>query len=656
MRFESPELELDLKAPEKIGNLAEKLDESQRRLLADHVIELVKIDESSMSEWLGKANGYLDSIDDDTNKSAPSNREQQGSNEDQPPSTELTLSAVIQFTARITGAVLSEPDLAKASEPGGELLASWVSQQLRTVDQDWVTDTDPLILHMAVTGLGWRKRWFDEHDGQYRSTWLPCGQVIINANAKTLERTPRITHDIEKYPFEIQRSIQLKHWVDYEPRFDEIDPQEPQKFYEVDMWLDMDGDDYDEPWTITVAREDTPTAVKIVPRWSNKTVVDTKDLLLFRPSHRYYAYKMIPDPKGSFFPHGFGWLLDRIENSANRMLASIEDTSQSAAENGGVASIGGIGMPDSIELKANRLTTINTDGRPISDILSLFPAKQVTPGMFQSLDKMLTLGDRLAGTLNLLENAPASMTATLAKGILDSGAQVQGAVHRRIVGAITEELRAFVSMADANDHLPEGLDGKQPVEVTADPSMATEMHRSTMGQVYLELLKFPMIFNPHAVGLRFAQVMRLPEPEKLIAPPMQAPEPTATEKVEMALNLAKEHTSRIKANASAALQFATAIMNLAKAAESPMNAALMQAQIASLEKTMEALNNDANSIGSSGAGMDSAPTNPQPQTVPAIAPVANNGGVAVGPAGQPNPAGGGQVVPLPVANSGLAAG
>src|SRR6185369_8070851 len=177
MKFDSPELKLDLEAPEKIGNLAEKLDESERRLLADHVIELVHIDRSSMSDWLGKAQGYLDNIDSDTNKNAPPNKEQQGSNEDSPPSTELTLSAVIQFTARITQAVLSEPDLAKASEPGGEAIASWVSSQLRTVDQDWVTDTDPLILHMAVTGLAWRKRWFDEHDEQYRTTWLPSKQV-----------------------------------------------------------------------------------------------------------------------------------------------------------------------------------------------------------------------------------------------------------------------------------------------------------------------------------------------------------------------------------------------------------------------------------------------------------------------------------------------
>ncbi len=655
MKFASPGLTFNIDAPETIGNLAEKLDESQRRLLADHVIELVNIDKSSMNDWLGKAQGYLDDIDSDTNKSAPSNQEQKGSNEDSPPSTELTLSAVIQFTARITQAVLSEPDLAKASEPGGEAIASWVSSQLRTVDQDWVTDTDPLILHMAVTGLGWRKRWFDQHDGQFRSTWLPADQVIINANAKTLDRTPRITHDIEKYPYEIQRSIELGHWVDYEPRFDEIDPQELQKFYEVDMWIDMDDDGYDEPWTVTVAREDMPTAVKITPRWSKKTVVNTDDLLLFRPYHRYYAYKMIPDPKGSFFPHGFGWLLDRLENSANRMLASIEDTAQSAAENGGVTSTGGVGMPDSIELKGNRLIAINTDGRPITDVVSFLPAKQVSPGMFQSLDKMLTLGDRLAGTLNLLENAPASMTATLAKGILDSGAQVQGAVHRRIVGAITEEMRAFTAMADATDHLPEGIDGKAPVEVTADPAMATEMHRSAVAQVYLEMLQFPLIFNPHVAGLRFAQTLRLPDPEKLIAPPMPAPMPTNMEKIEMMIEVEKEKTNRMKANATAMLQAAQAIKALMEAGQGAFNMDLLKIQLSTLEKTMEGLTSDTGNIGSGNAGMAGAPVNPPPQIMSAQPSGPNSIGNPVAAPGGPGTAGAGSGLPMAVPPVGLAA-
>ena len=640
MDFQSPKLKLDLEAPDKIGNLAEKLSENDCRTIADHVIQLVKIDEVSMSEWLGRANGYLDEIDKDGNESLSAHGEQTGSGEDDtPPSTSLILSSVIQATARITGAVLSEPDLVKASEPGGEPLAEWVNSQLRTVDPDWVTDTDPLIMHMAVTGLGWRKRWFDEHEAEFRSAFLNVNEVIISADAKTLDRVPRITHKIQKYPYEIKRSIEMGHWIDYEPNFDDIDPQELQDFYEVDMWLDMDDDDYDEPYTLTVNLEDNPCVVKCIPRWTKKTIISTKDYLVFRPVRRYYAYKMIPDPKGSFFPHGFGWLLSKTEHSADRLLASIDDTAKLASENGGVAAVGGIGLPDKIELQGNRLTTLNTDGRPIGDVVSFFPTKQVTPGMFQSLDKMMTLGDRLAGTLNLLENAPASMTATLAKGIIDNGAQQHSAVHRRIIGSMTEEVRAFARMADALSVLPENLDAKGTIEITADPNMATELHRGATAQTYHEMLQMPMVFNPHEVALRFAQTMRLPNPEKLIAPPPPKPEATPAEQVEMSLKAEKEKTNRIKANAQSALQMSQAVLALAQAAQVPGNIDLMRMQIMQLEKTMEQLTNDADSIGAPSAGVAGAPTQSQ---LPAGGPSATGpigGGTPVGPSGGPDPAG-----------------
>ena len=642
MEFKSPELKLDLEAPEKIGNLAEKLSENDCRTTADHIIELVKIDERSMDEWLGKANSYLDDIDKDGNQTMPGGNEQSGSGEDDiPPSTSLILSSVIQATARITGALLSEPDLVKASEPGGEPLASWICSQLRTVDPDWVTDTDPLILHMAVTGLGWRKRWFDEHEAEFRSAFLNVNEVIVNADAKTLDRIPRITHKIEKYPYEIKRSIEMGHWIDYEPNFDNTDPQELQEFYEVDMWLDMDGDDYEEPYTVTINLEDNPCVVKCLPRWTKKTIISTKDYLVFRPVRRYYAYKMIPDPKGSFFPRGFGWLLSKTEHSADRLLASIDDTAKLASENGGVAAVGGIGLPDKIELKGNRLSTINTDGRPIGDVVSFFPTKQVTPGMFQSLDKLMTLGDRLAGTLNLLENAPASMTATLAKGIIDNGAQQHSAVHRRIIGSMTEEVRAFAAMADAMNVLPENLDVKQSIEITADPNMATELHRGATAQAYHDMLQMPMVFNPHEVGLRYAQTMRFPNPEKLIAPPPPDPQPTPGEQIEMHLSMEKERSNRIKANAQAALQMSQAILALAQAAQVPGNVDLMQMKIVQLEKTMEALNNDTGSVGSGGAGVAGPPANPQPPNGPPAPAGPGIAGTPVGHPGQPNPAGAG---------------
>ena len=438
-----PKLKLDLNKPEDFGNVAAKLKEDERRTLANDLIELIGIDENSMSDWLGKAKGYLDKVDAEGDD-FPQDREQEGAAEEPPPSTEMTLAAVIQFSARATDALLGEPDLARASEPGSEPLASWVSSQLRTKDPNWTLDTDPLVVHMAVTGLSWRKRDFEDQDKVFQTHFLPCTDVIINANVRSIERAPRITHQFERYPYEIDRSIERSKWLDYEPKYDDADPQAPKRFYETDAWLDLDGDGMDEPWTVVISRDDMAEVVRIRPRWSKKTVVDTDEVLFFNPIRRFYPYRFLPDPKGGFFPMGFGKLLDRTESSADRLLASIIETAKSESENGGVLAGGGFGLPDKVELKNNRIATVNTDGAPLANKFSPFPVKSVSPGSVAVLEKIMTLGDRLAGTLNLLENAPASMTATMAKGIIDSGTQVQSAVHRRLVASMTQEFRMFV--------------------------------------------------------------------------------------------------------------------------------------------------------------------------------------------------------------------
>lgn len=634
-----PKLTFDVKTPEKFGNLAAKLDPAERRQLAVDLIELIGVDERSMSEWKGEAQGYLDELASDAGNDAPQDREQEGSGERPAPSTEMTLTAVIQFSARATDALLGEPDLAMASEPGGEGLAAWVSSQLRTKDPNWLLDTDPMLIHMSVTGLAWRKRSFDDLDRAFHSYFLTSTQVIINKNVRSIERAPRITEDFERYPYEIERSIERGHWVDYDPRFDELDPQAPKKFYETDAWLDFDGDGIEEPWTLVISRDDVPEVVKIAPRWSKKTVVDNDEMLFFNPIRRFYPYRFLPDPEGGFFPMGFGKLLHRIGSSADHLLAAITDTAQSQAQDGGLLGGSGFGLPDKLELKQNRINSINTDGRPLADMVSMFPAKQVSPGSVQVLEKIITLGDRIAGTLNTLENAPASMSATLAKGLIDTGSQVQSAVHRRIVSSMTQELRMFVQMADAYDMLPEGMSASDGggVKVTADPQLATEMHRSALANVYMELMKDPLTDWKES-RLRFYRLMRLPDPEKLLGQP-QSPQATPYEKIQGAVHVMKQKTEHMKAIAAVAVQLTQAVKNMVDANGGMTDNQMGLLQMAQLEHVVQQLMNEAQDAGTSLDGMASQPGNPSVPSLPPPSPGGSSSPVLDGAAGTANGAG-----------------
>jgi hypothetical protein len=625
-------LDLDLKKPETFGNVAEKLTEDDRRILANDLLELIAIDDSSMSDWLLEAQGYLDKLDsEDSGNATPQNREQEGSGEEPPPATELTLGAVIQFSARATDALLGEPDLARSSEEGGEKLASWVSSQVRTNDPNWILDTDPLVVHMAATGLAWRKRSFDEVEKAFHTEWLPCTRVKINKNVRSVERAPRITDEFERYPYEIQRAIKRKNWISYGPVFDEADPQAPKNFAECDCWLDLDGDGVDEPWTVVISKDDVAEVVKIKPRWSRKTVVDDDEKLFFNPIHRFYPYRLLPDPKGGFFPMGFGKLLNRVEGSADRLLAAIIDTAESSASDGGVLGGSSFGLPDKIELKTNRVNVLPTDGRPLSDTFSQFPTKQVSPSSVQILDKIITLADRLAGTLNLLENAPASMSATMAKGIIDSSGQVQSAVHRRLVAMLTQEFRMFVVMADAYEMLPSGVspsDGNG-VAVTADPQLATEMQRSALAGIYMELMKDPMT-KWDEVRMRLYKCLRLPNPEKLLGQPPQ-PQATPHEKMQGMIGMLKQRNENIKVIGAVAQQLTQAVLNMVQASGGMQDQRLGLLQMAQLEHAVQQMMQESADVSSTIDGMVGQSGNQAAAQLPAPAPA--GGGVPI-PGGQ----------------------
>jgi hypothetical protein len=400
------------------------------------------------------------------------------------------------------------------------------------------------------------------------------------------------------------------------------------------LWLDLDGDEMDEPWTVVLSRDDIPEAVKIIPRWSKKTVINTKNELYFNPIRRFYPYRFLPDPKGGFFPMGFGKLLSRVEGAADRLLASITDTAESEAQNGGILAGGGFGLPDTIELKGNRVTTVPTDGAPLANRFSAFPTKSVSPGSVQVLEKLMTLGDRLAGTLNLLENAPASMTATLAKGLIDTGTQVQSAVHRRLVASMTQEFRMFVQMADAYDMLPNGIPATTAgdIVVTADPQLATEMHRSALANVYMELLKDPMTDWKES-RMRLYRTLRLPEPEKLLGQPPAAPQATPYEKIQGAALLMKQRSDHIKTIGGVAVQLTTALKNMVDASGGMVNNQTALLQMAQLEHAVQQLMQEAQGAGAIADGMAQQPSNSQSSALPSPQADGANGSVPGGAAG-----------------------
>lgn len=575
--YDTPKLTFNVLKPED-KNYADGLqfDPAERQRFGEWLCGLIAVDEGSMRQWLNRAKADIKRLEEDRDATPEDTTASDGTPGNNVGS-DVVLGAVMQFHARFVDSFLSEPDFVKAAVEGAEKLAEWVSMQLRVVDTGWASETDRMAPHVALTGMGWRKRWVDRRRGLFESCFLPVTDVIINASAPSVERAPRITHCMEKYPHEIYPLVKRKDWCDYTEREKESDddPHAPVGFLECHTWLDMDKDGYDEPWTVTI-HEASKEVVALYPRWSASGVIESSNedgkrqrrgnrSYTFRAHQHFSAYTLLPSISGRFHGRGYGWLLRRLEASADGLLQGAVDIVKAGAEDGGIVGDMGGGMPTSIMLKKDRLTSVPVDGQGLAANTVMFPAKQLPPSVPQMVDALVGYGDKLAGTTAALSGSdtPANMPATTAVAIVQQGARVHSALHRRQWECMTLEIRNFVDLAKQMEMLPQELMGvpTEGLVCTADQQLSTEMGRNMMASYYASIATDPYT-NPVEVRIRTHKLMRVPNPEKLMQqpPPQQGRPADEKDKLKHAIDMLKTQQTGMTASAGALKNVVDAIV------------------------------------------------------------------------------------------------
>src|ERR1700689_1721110 len=216
----------------------------------------------------------------------------------------------------------------------------------------------------------------------------------------------------------------------------------------------------------------------------------------------------------------------------------------------------------------------------------------------------------------------------MAKGIIDKGTQVQSAVHRRLVASMTQEFRMFVQMADAYDMLPENVSasGKDGIAVTADPQLATEMQRTALAGIYMELMKDSMT-KWDEVRMRLYRTLRLPNPEKLLSQGPQAPQATPNEKMKGMIGLGKLQIDQMKAKGAVAVQLTQALLNMVEASGGMLDNRAALLQMAQIEQTVQELMAGANNADGILNGMAQQSGNQSAGNVPQVPPSGTDGGL-----------------------------
>jgi chaperonin GroES len=522
------------------------------------------------------------------------------------------------------------------SSPPGEKrrradrIGQHMSYQLLDQKTGWENDTDKLLHMLPIAGCLFRKTWYQPMQRKTLSNVLTPKQLIVNYNAKSMERAPRLTEEVELYPNEVEslkrQGIFCKVELD-RPKDAGDDDDAPHQLLEQHCWYDLDDDGYREPYIVTIDK-DSLKVLRILARYDAEGIKvkegEDDEIVEIEPVHYYTKYDFIPNIEGGFHGMGFGQLLMPINASINTTLNMMIDAGHLQTVGGGFMGKGVSMHSGSTRFKLGEWKVVNAPGSSIKDAIVPLPAPGPSDVLFQLLGLLIKAGEQIAGTNDVLEGATNMATAqpTTMLALIEQGLKVFTAIYKRVYLALKDEYEKRYRLNRLHmEEREEYQYGDDWREVTredyklgsgvcpySDPKMVSDMQRMARAQILLSLRQDPLMEGKEILT-RVLEAADIEDPETLFAGQPQ-PDPVIVSQVEKTVEETKKIKSDIQLGAiqeatersKQVLNYANAIAALSKAdveqADKDLN--WIGGQLEVLRFRMESANGQT--AGAAGAG------------------------------------------------------
>ena len=436
----------------------------------------------------------------------------------------LLTTATIQFAARAYPAIVSGKDVVKAKVIGadkdgekrnrGDRIARHMSFQLTDQMTEWEEDTDKLLHVLPISGLCYRKTYYSATLGRPRSELVMPDKLVVNDGARNLETVPRITQELELYPFEIEERMRSGSWrrEKFGPAPEAGDDEDaPHGFLEQHRLLDLDKDGFQEPYIVTVHKE-TSKVVRILPNFREEGIAVNEDGEIARIERDEYftKYSFLPNPTGGFHDIGFGFLLLPINEAVNSTINRLLDAGTLANLGGGFIGQGARLRGGQIRFKPGEWKPVDVSGAKLRDNLVPLPIKEPSNVLFLLLGMLIDAGKDISSVKDVMtgeaQGRNQSPTTTLA--LIEQGMSVFTAIYKRIFRSLKSEYaklyRLNARYLDPDTYFtvldePEAIsaedyaEGDFDVVPVADPNVVTNMQRLGRAEFLMQFRNDPIV-------------------------------------------------------------------------------------------------------------------------------------------------------------------
>lgn len=549
----------DLKAKSKKINIADDMKEDELNKIGNRVLLGYNRDLNSMAEWLSdvkRIEEIASLVSQKKNYPLPNS-----ANIKFP----LITKACYEFASRIYPEILKDDKVVKGRVIGFDLddtkalkaerVADYMNYQLLLANNDWETDTDTLLMRLPLVGFLCKKTYYDPIEEEIKNILCEPEDLIIDADIKSLKDARRISHVLhlrlndfvsgknsKTYCEEVVNELVEMH------ENDELDPKID--VIEQHTFLDLDDDDYAEPYIVTVIK-DSGKVLRIAPRFNNDGVVGGADKVKrIKPIQLFTDYHFLISPRGKFQSVGFGILLLHLNESINTILNMLIDSGQLANMQGGYkdSRLQNMKSGDSLHNPGEFKSLKATGGMSIKEGLVHFDYKEPSSVLFQLLGLLIQAGKDLSSSTEVMTGATQADNAKTGavQALQAQGLKTATAIQKRFYRSLTDDFRKIYNLdamyldpevyynveKDKKSIKSEDFDIKGvDIIPTADPNLSSEAQRSFRNQMLIAAQSLPgtnkikltrLVLENSNLGVPTDEIMD-PEAEK------QKPDPAMIE-------------------------------------------------------------------------------------------------------------------------------
>lgn len=463
------------KAASAKENVTAHLSESDLAKIGADVVQDWTRDKASNKDWRERAEEALDAASQETTE--PKDYPFEGAANVQYPL--LTISG-IQFNARAYPAIVKGDEAVKVKTFGSDKsgkkakraqrVAEFLNFKLFYCVEGWEADTDAMLLRLPIVGQHYRKVYYDPINRKPCIESVSALRLTIPSDARTLKSSPRITHDFDLYPYEVQQFQAAGHYRkvvlgeaaprpmegDAKPQPEApTDEQAARLMLEQHRMMDLDEDGLDEPYIVTVDHG-TSQVLRIEEAFGDEDVQygetaddgSPGDIVKIERWCPFVDYGFIPDPKGRAYATGFGHLLAPIMDAVNTAINMMLDAGHAQVAGGGFIGaelrLQGAGQNGVLRFQPGEYKNVMATGDDIRKAIYERTFPEPSAVLFQLLGMLMEAAKDVASvndaiTGDAARTAPVGTTLAL----IEQGQQVFNAIYKRIYRGLREEFKLF---------------------------------------------------------------------------------------------------------------------------------------------------------------------------------------------------------------------